>query len=240
MTEKCGFYCLSFQNEERKMSMENRFKNLGVDAFIYPGITFDDERIKGRDICDGTKKTWSYTYGHFDLLQKFYDSDKEYGIFCEDDIFIRKDFIEHLPNIINNFKKMNLDVLLLGYLYQYHIDENSNEEFYLKGQKSCEEHPFSYYNSPDFIWGAQMYMLTKEQALKLLNQYSYSYADLTITNKSIEPFSSDFIITKNGNRALIYPMIALEDGKTNYSHYGQQVFHQNCHHNHYVKNLFYE
>jgi hypothetical protein len=240
MVDKCGFYCLSFQNPERKSAMENRFRNLGIDAFIYEGVTFDDERIEGRDIHHHTKRTWSFTYGHFDLIREFYfNSDKEYGIFCEDDIFIRKDFVQHLPKIIENFDEMQLDLLLLGYLTQYVIDENYGG-IYLKGPKSTEEHPFSYFNLPDSIWGAQMYMLSRSQAWELITKYSPPYADLTITNASMTPFNSDWTITKEGNRALIYPMIALEDGKTSYLDGGQQNYHQECHHNNYEKDVFYE
>ena len=103
MSDKCDFYCLSFQNPERKAAMENRFKNLGVDIFMYHGVTFDDERIAGRDLDHHTKRAWSFTCGHFDLIREFYfNTEKEYGIFCEDDIYIRKDFIVQLPKIIDN------------------------------------------------------------------------------------------------------------------------------------------
>jgi len=240
MTDKCGFYCLSFQNPERKSAMENRFENLGVDIFMYPGVTFDDERIEGRNLDHHTKRAWSFTYGHFDLIREFYfNSEKDYGIFCEDDIFIRKDFIDHLPKIIDNFEAMNLDLLLLGYLTQYTIDEN-HSGFYLKGPKSTLDHPFSYYNLPDFIWGAQMYMLSRKQAMELIVKYSPPYADLSLTNNSMTPFNSDWTFTKEGNRALLYPMIALEDGKTKYLDGGQHNYHQECHYNNYAPELFYE
>lgn len=240
MTDKCDFYCLSYKNPERKTAMENRFKSLGIDAFIYEGVSFDDERIAGRTMHEHTKRCWSFTYGHFDLIREFYfNSEKEFGIFCEDDIYIRKDFIQHLPVIIENFKSMNLDLLLLGYLTKYTIDEN-HEGVYLKGPKSTSDHPFSYYSFPDSIWGAQMYMLSRTQAYYLLLKYSPPYADLSAINNSMNPFNSDWTITKEGNRALIYPMIALEDGKTKYEDVGQYILHQDCHQSNYVKDLFYE
>jgi hypothetical protein len=242
MTEKCGLYCLSFQNPERKSAMENRFKNLGVDVFMYPGITFEDERIKGRELHEHTKRTWSFTYGHFDLIREFYfNSEMEYGIFCEDDVFIRKDFIEQLPQIIVNFEAMNLDLLLIGYLTTHKID-SQDSEFHLKEPNliSNENHPFTYHNYPDSIWGAQMYMLSRTQAYNLITKYSPPYADLAITNKSLKPFNSDWTITKEGNRAIIYPMIALEDGKTQYIDGGQYNYHQDCHNANYIKDTFYE
>ena len=240
MAEKCGFYCLSYKNPERKAAMENRFKNLGVDVFMYDGVSLDDERIVGRDIHDHSKRCWSFTYGHFDLIREFYfNSEKEYGIFCEDDIYIRKDFIDHLPKIIENFEAMKLDLLLLGYLSQHTLNEKY-PGMYLKETIVNDEHPFSYYTYPDSIWGAQMYMLSKMQASALLDKYSPPYADLSIGNSSMKSFNSDWTITKEGNRALIYPMFALEDGKTKYADQGQYILHQECHMAHYIKDLFYE
>jgi hypothetical protein len=83
-------------------------------------------------------------------------------------------------------------------------------------------------------------MLSKMQASALLNKYSPPYADISITNNSLKPFNSDWTITKEGNRALIYPMVALEDGKTKYHDHGQYILHQECHKAHYVADLFYE
>jgi len=240
MAEQCDFYCLSYKNPERKEAMENRFEKLGINIFIYPGVEFEDERIVGRKIQEQTKRTWSFTYGHFDNIREFYfNSDKKYGIFCEDDIFIRKDFIEHLPQIIKNIEKMKLDMLLLGYLFKEKIEHN-NEGFYLKEPDSTEEHPFSYYNYPNSVWGAQMYMLTREQAGILVEKYSPPYADFSLENKTLTSFNADWTFTKDGNRALIYPMMAIEDGKTIYEDGGQHNFHIDCHKINYVKDLFYE
>jgi len=44
-----------------------------------------------------------------------------------------------------------------------------------------------------------------------------------------KPFSADWTITKDGNRALIFPMLAVEDGKTRNCDSGQDIFHQSCH-----------
>lgn len=179
MAENCGFYCLSFQNPERKNAMQNRFDQLGVDVFMYPGVTFDDERIAGRDIVPHVKRCWSFTYGHFDLLREFYfNSEKEYGIFCEDDIYIRKDLIEQLPKIIENFKELNLDLLLLGYLTT-HVISKSLDEFNLK-KESNSDHPFGYYNYPDSVWG-------------LSNVYDNARSSMVFNNKVFAAVCGHFI-----------------------------------------------
>jgi GR25 family glycosyltransferase involved in LPS biosynthesis len=227
--ENCDFYCLSFNNPERKKAMENRFSNLGINAFFSDGVSFEDDRIKN---SNGHKRTLSFTYGHLDLIKEFYfNSEKDYGIICEDDIIIRKNLIEQMHFIVKNFKKMNLDLLLLGYLLNYKF--NSYESV-------NEEHPFNYYSYPDSIWGAQMYMISKKQAHYLIKTYSPPYAELTLSNTNLKPFNSDWIFTKEGKRALIYPLIAIEDGKTKYDNQSQQTFHDECFNFNYIKDTFYE
>jgi GR25 family glycosyltransferase involved in LPS biosynthesis len=217
--EYCDFYCLSFNNKERKEAMEERFNKLGISAFIYSGVSYNDPRIKD---SKEDKRILSFTYGHLDLINEFYfKSDKEYGIICEDDIIIRKDFTEKLPTIVKNFKDMKLDLLLLGCLLNCSIQEDKMEEN-------------NYYRYDDNIWGAQMYMITKKQAFYLIKKFSYPYCE---KHKS-KPFNSDWIFTKEGNRALIYPLMAIEDGKSKYEDQGQQVFHDECHRFNYIPDLF--
>jgi hypothetical protein len=180
------------------------------------------------------------------LIQKVIDKVKNFSLDGDEKTEPIKNYPKKTSNfgqavdkIIDNFEIMNLDLLLLGYLTQYTIDEN-HSGIYLKGPKSSSDHPFSYYSFPDSIWGAQMYMLSRTQAYSLLLKYSPPYADLSMTNNSMNPFNSDWTITKEGNRALIYPMVALEDGKTKYEDMGQYILHQDCHKSNYVNDLFYE
>ena len=91
-------YCLNYNNETRRIKMEKIFNELGMDCFFYNGVDFSDERINKYNniISDHTKKCWSCMYGHLDMIHKFYyNTDKEIGIFCEDDIYIHKDFKKH-------------------------------------------------------------------------------------------------------------------------------------------------
>ena len=87
--ELCAFYCLSYKNEERKTALANRFSQLNINVEFYDGVEFSDPRLSVPLINHyGLKKSWSYTYGHFDMIHKFVnETDKEYGVFCEDDIF---------------------------------------------------------------------------------------------------------------------------------------------------------
>jgi hypothetical protein len=238
MVENCAFFCLSFQNEERKCAMEQRFTRLGIQDRVafYDGVQHDDDRLIN---AGNAKRIWSYTYGHLDMIRQFYeDTDKEYGIFCEDDIFIRKDFLTFLPQIVDDAREMKLDIILLGYLTNYVIQAFPG--FEEKMDNHVENYPFKYYNYPEHIWGAQMYMIPREHAKFLLEKYAPPYAEKSLTDTSLRCFNSDNCITKEGHRSILYPMIAIEDGKTDYVDRGQNDFHKSCFALNYVEGLFHE
>jgi hypothetical protein len=100
--------------------------------------------------------------------------------------------------------------------------------------------PFTYYSFPDYVWGTQMYMLSRKHAKYLLDKYGIpcSYSVQSINDKSIRPFSADWTLTKEGNRALINPILAVEDNSTVYSNDGQGSFHKKCFDTHFEENLF--
>ena len=217
-------YCLSYNNVKRKTQMENRFQELNLKCTFHKGssVNIDDQIVINRKNI----ASWSCMLGHLDMIKHFYEnSEKEYGIFCEDDIYIHKDFKLLLPNIIEDFKLMNLDVLLLGYLIQFKI-ESKHIMFNLKSHSN--DLKYTYYNYPDDLWGAQMYMLTKKHAKYILDKYTIYYPIRTFTDNTLVPFSSDWTITKEGNRALIYPMLAVEIADKISGHQGQDTFHENC------------
>jgi len=229
----CAFYCLSYNNEERKSAISERFEQLNIDVKFYDGVSFDDPRISiPLENNDGLKKTWSYTYGHFDIINKFInETDKEYGVFCEDDIYLNKELANDIPRLVEDFKALNLDVLLLGYLTKYKI-ETGLVEYGVKQLHSEEQIQIrerNYHNYPDNLWGGQMYMLSRIHAKNLLDKYYYGYAENSLNAElQLTPFCSDWTITKDGNRAIVYPMYAVEDGKTHYEDGGQNNFHKDC------------
>jgi GR25 family glycosyltransferase involved in LPS biosynthesis len=224
-----GFYCLSY-NGYGKISMQNIFNKMGIEATFYSGVSFNDRRL--HKLEEGLKRIWSTCYGHLDMIRTFYESDKEYGIFCEDDIIIRNDFIKNLPDIIADFNKLDLDILMLGYLCENKIDEYSNFPTLLVKE------PFKYLHYPDDLWGTQMYMISKAQALKILSKYYYGYAEKTLIDRSLTPFSADWTITKEGKRALIYPLIAIENFNKIYDDEHQTRAHRNCYKFSYTPELF--
>jgi hypothetical protein len=71
-------------------------------------------------------------------------------------------------------------------------------------------------------------MLTKKYAKYILDKYSIEYAIKSLTDNTLQPFSADWTITKEDNRALIFPMLAVETADKKSGHYGQDIFHENC------------
>lgn len=230
-------YCLSYNNVERKRSMMSRFQKLDLNHMFYDGVGENDIRIHPLSY----KRAWSCMYGHLDMIKLFVeDPDIEYGIFCEDDIYIHKNLKSLIPEIIADFKYLKLDVLLLGYLVQFKIEEYYNG-FHLKDCDFKSNTGLKYHNFTDDIWGTQMYMLSKKQARNLLYKYDANsiYAIKTLNDANLTPFSADHIITKEGNRALISRCLAVENGDmSGYSDYGQKIFHKNCYDVHYDSERF--
>jgi len=230
-------YCLSFNNQERKISMKQKFKDLDVNYTFYDGVDFTDPRIT----TDLYKKCWSCMYGHLDMIKMFYDDPNvEYGIFCEDDIYIHKDFNTFMPDVIKDFKNMNLDVLLLGYLVTFKIDPC----YHGFSVKKSNDKNLTYHDFTNDVWGTQMYMLSKINAKRLLDKYGEEsdYAPKSLHDPSMTPFSADWTITKDGNRALITPCLAVENGKVEVAHFGgsyeQYFFHKKCHEVQYDPDIF--
>jgi GR25 family glycosyltransferase involved in LPS biosynthesis len=238
--DRVEIYCLNYKNEERKNNMKRRFNSINLDCIFFNGVNFNDERIANYSnlIDDATKRVWSCMYGHLDMINEFYyNTNKEFGIFCEDDIYLHKNLANYLPRICLDFSILELDVLLLGYLLQNKA--NNQNDCHLKNLP-INGSPFTYYSFPDYVWGTQMYMLSRKQSKYLLDKYGNksNYAERSITDKSITPFSADWTLTKEGNRALINPIIVVEDNNTDYSNDGQFNFHRNCFEVHFQENLF--
>ena len=235
MTSACALYCLNFKNEVRAESMKTRFA--GLDAVLHPGVPNTDPRIAGRGLIPHTEKCWSCMYGHLDMIREFVDKDsRNYGIFCEDDIMFDASFKSKLDHVLTDFEAMQMDTMLLGYLITYPIVGETNGSYAKVGQSiyvdldTTETTTFRYYDYGD-IWGTQMYLLSRKQAVKIVEKYANGYAD---ENRTIVPFSADWTITKEGRRCIIYPMLAIEDGMTSYGDDdgGQRDFHMMAHRSH--------
>ena len=82
-------------------------------------------------------------------------------------------------------------------------------------------------------------MVSREYAQRVINEFAHDYASRTLTDNTIAPFNPDWTITKfTQDRALMYPMMAVEDGKGHYDHWGQGDYHRKSHEHNYMEGLF--
>jgi len=233
----CEFYCVSYNSPTRAAEMTERFAKLDISLNVHTGVQMSDHRLSYTD-DPAIKRLWSCCYGHLDNLKNFYATGKKYGFTSEDDVHIHKDLAKRMPTIIRQFEEMKLDILLLGYMTEHPIkDWYSGYHFVYPYDPDRE---YQYHHYPNHQWGIHLAMFSREYASKALDAFAYGYAKQTLTNPNIAPFNPDWTITKlTDKRALMYPMMAVEDGKGNYDHWGQGEFHRNSNRANYVPELFY-
>jgi len=216
MEKQIPIYVVNFQDEERKQRMIARFQSIGLELQFVPPVFEDDPRL----VEIPHKRTSSIMMQHLDSIRHFYEqTEDDFCIVCEDDIYISKYLKDDLPKIINDFSELELDVLLLGYLFPYSLHGNwhfptlrANDKYY-------------YHGYPDDIWGSQMYMISRKHAKYLLETFTVQFA---LDNLEVVHFNPDWTLTKRGKRAVISPMLAVEEGDTKYHHAEQDYFHLMC------------
>jgi GR25 family glycosyltransferase involved in LPS biosynthesis len=202
--------------------MTERFQKLGIECKFSSGVSYDDKRIKST-LNKYCKNQWCMTYGHLDIIYDFYyHNDKKYAIICEDDICLHFELKKILNKVIFDFNILNLDILLLGYLLPYKLDnDNLITNYKLKKHMPSESY-FKYHEYPQYLNGTQMYMITKNYAKHLLKSYYKNYAGF-----GDKYFTPDKILIKDGNRAILYPMLAVEN------EHHKDLYHKLCHNIHY-------
>ena len=225
-------YVVNFNDEERRNRMTQRFDLAGISVrMVAPVYTTDDRLISFVSDPRVDKRVWSIMLQHLDSIRDFLENTvADHCIVCEDDIVISKRFAEYLPDVLKHFDTCLLDVLLLGYLMPYRIEKNAHTDEKAVFQW---EH-FSFFPYEDHLWGSQMYLVSRNHARHLLETYTVEYA---LTHLE-EPFSPDWVLTKRGKRALLYPMLAVEEGETKTDHYQQNEFHRRCFETHFHPDLY--
>ena len=67
-------------------------------------------------------------------------------------------------------------------------------------------------------------MVSREWARAIITKYGKCDASTLY-----DPFSADWTITQEGNRRIVYPMLAIEDGTGKYEDPGQAQMHKLSH-----------
>lgn len=220
-TDRIPVYCLTFAGSERRARMQARFAAVRVPCVFVDSISADQVQSEIVDVAHqrGAEVSprlhfWAVAImqGHLRMLRTFVEeSSAPYGVFCEDDIHLRCSLAVDLPKMTAACEQMALDVLLLGYLLPF--------------REAPPGAPFAFREYADDLWGAQMYMISRDHASRLLKEHSLGNA---LDSSSGVPFASDWTITKQGRRARVVPMLAVEEGGTVTSDSGQINFHRQC------------
>jgi hypothetical protein len=180
----------------------------------------------------------SVFYGHIDNLANFYKTGKKYGFTSEDDVHIHKDLAKRMPTIIREFEEMKIDILLLGYMTTEPIKDWWTG-FHFKYPYD-ETRGYQYHAYPEHQWGIHLAMFSRDYAKRVIDTFTGDYAERALRDQSLRPPNPDWSLTKlTQNRALMYPMMAVEDGKGNYDHWGQGEYHRNSHFANYRPDEFY-
>lgn len=235
--DKCEFYCVSYNSPERKKTMEQRFQKMDIHLNVNTGVQMDDPRLQyTKD--QASKRLASCFYGHMDNIKAFYATGKKFGFFCEDDVHIHKSLAKEIPQLMDDFEYMQLDILLLGYMITYPIEWwNMGYPLVFDSGPSVQHR---YHRYPDNQWGVHLFMISREYAERLIATFGDDYAARHDRDPTIPPHNPDWTISKiTQKRALRYPMLAVEDGKGNYEHWGQGEFHRKSHLANYIEGEFY-
>lgn len=193
--------------------MDEQFRKVGIRIHWVDPVLSTDTRIPA---SEANPRPHAIMLNHLDMIKAFLESDAEYGIFCEDDIHIRRSFVNDLQIAIDAYKRLNMSVMLLGYLINYRV---SNTQIH--GSHNLLETPFVFTAVVADLWGSQMYMMNKQRAKECLDMFHDPSAVKT-------HYSPDWTITKMAGAACIYPMLAVESGIVQTDHWGQIQFHKSC------------
>jgi len=202
--------------------MTERFQTVGHPVTWVAPVLQTDPRVAS---VAEEKRLYSIMYNHLDMIAAFLAGTADYGIFCEDDIFIRRDFANSVRVAIDGYNRQGADVMLLGYLISY-----KPFTYNVHGYHSALEQPFAFLSVYPDLWGSQMYMMDRSSARRVLDSCSDP-------NKVSGPFSPDWVLTKFGKVVAIYPMLAIEEGIVVTDHAGQRNFHELCFQNNYNKDI---
>jgi hypothetical protein len=241
-------YIVGFKKENRQ-KMHDRFFKINETCVIYNGVQDDDNRLLEiklalPNVTKSELRIVAVMLSHLDLLRHFYEqTDLEYGIFCEDDIHINKNYRTVIKEIIYDIEvksKQSFDCILLGYLSSYPIHEGiSSFPFaFPPSYHKSEEKEYYYHRYPEGLFGAQMYMLSRKHVKNLLETYTIDYCIKSLQPDSgLQPFNPDFTLTKSGNRVLVRPMVAIEEFR-NYEDPVHGNFHQKSFNYHFDSNVY--
>lgn len=225
--ENISFYCVNFKNESRRQRMTDRFEKLNIPLNFVPGVELDDPRVCFDYVTD--KRTACIMLQHVDSLRHFIEnSTNNYCIVCEDDILISKNLKTDLAEFIEIYENLSLNVLLLGYLVSFKI-----EDWFSSFVVKASTDKYKYTTFPDDVWGSQMYLVSRKNAIDMVQRYTHEF----MRDTPQIPFNPDWTLTKYGSRLLVNPMVAVEEGTTQIGDNAHNEFHARCYQANFNSNI---
>ena len=225
--QKTQIYCINFNDEMRRQKMTDRFAAIGQPVHFTEPVYDTDPRITAIDFAKYphmVARTSAIMLQHLDSLKTFLDTTDpqtaEYCIVCEDDVLISRNFVQEYESVMSAFQHFQLDVLLLGCLQFFRLYVGASWYDHLCDASASGK--FQIFRHPDHLWGSQMYVVSRKWAEHLVEKYTVGYAE----EHPDLPHNPDWIITKMGHRAMVYPMLAMEEGDTKIGNDSQRDFHR--------------
>jgi len=228
-------YVVNFQDEDRKAKMTKRFETIGISPYFTPAVFSSDPRLENLGLCEKGRRTSSIMLQHLDSLRHFLnETTANQCIVCEDDILISNRIKLHFPEIVSSFHHLKLDVLLMGALIPYYVDPDTNYHY----ERRFRTEKYQYTKFPEDLWGSQMYMISRKNAEHLLATYPPEYITREPeVGESKYPYNPDWILTKRGNRAMIYPLLAVEEGHSKSGDWSECNYHERCFRQNFVEGV---
>ena len=231
-------YCLTFRNPVKRQRIITRFQDVGLSVGLsvsmVEGIPYDDPLIevdpatreKAIQLNRWSEMAWSCIHGHLLIIDKFLASGEPLAIVMEDDVMVSTNFVQEVQQVVENFQELNLDMLLLGYLSPNDFAQDTENVVLEAGN-------FKYLAYQWNVYGTQMYMISRPYAQYVQKTFGFAsgFGRRCLTEPELISFNADWIITKNGRRAMVYPMLAIEElgGGKSYNDPFQEWWHDHCH-----------
>lgn len=214
-------YVNSFRDPERNQRMQQRLQSVGVSAKIYH---FQEDDPRAFEVQKYSKhahgqSNYGNCYSMLKIIEDFYnESDKEYCVILENDVFIKKSFAYDLPKMCQKLTQLGLDVLLIGSLLTVTPDQMGFYKIFTDSDQ------VGYYQFPDDLWGSHGFIINKKHAKYLIDLLTFEFVG------QLEGVGGDWIYTKFGKRALMWPPLVVEEGFIKADCPAQLHFHMACRH----------
>lgn len=208
MVEKVPpIFCINLRDsKDRRARMEHRFDVAG----LLDKVTFINAVRRDSPLIDYYHQLTIQQYpdtrkwksemacfaSHLKAVRTFLEEGGEEALICEDDIMLRNNFVEVWPTYRNNFPD-NCTLVTLSYMvvkWEGYNWVGKNPEL----KNLCRLDPVN-------TWGAQLYWISREWAIKALTLYDKPYRFLRCEHTSE-------VILRNSGGCLAKPPLAIEEG----------------------------